>query len=46
MGVFLIVTTFSEKGKGLPHMRGGVSGDINLPSTQNGSSPHAWGCFH
>ena len=32
--------------KGLPHVRGGVSGQGGLIWVKKTSSPRAWGCFH
>ena len=45
VGVFLGGDIFQIRGGGLPHMRGGVSGELKKEHFHVLSSPHAWGCF-
>ena len=46
MGVFLSQKPASYTRKGLPHVRGGVSGKWDAVLTRAQSSPRAWGCFY
>ncbi len=45
VGVFLHAPTAARAIRGLPHMRGGVSGRNSFGQLVGRSSPHAWGCF-
>ncbi len=45
VGVFLKVSASRWTGPGLPHARGGVSGDPHQSTPANLSSPRTWGCF-
>ena len=45
MGVFPFFIGQDEQRIGLPHMRGGVSQEMEAVQADNLSSPHAWGCF-
>ena len=45
MGVFLPISTTSVPTSGLPHVRGGVSINIQYVKKLPTSSPRAWGCF-
>ena len=45
VGVFLLSHGNASRRTGLPHVRGGVSGDIMAVKYIDRSSPRAWGCF-
>ena len=45
VGVFLSPSGFRNSGRGLPHVRGGVSRVNTAGQASERSSPRAWGCF-
>ena len=45
VGVFLSAPLTWAGGKGLPHVRGGVSSVCAVRTIEQQSSPRAWGCF-